>query len=137
MLSWLLGMITKQILPVMICVSIKMIIIHNHFHFRSRNDDVYPYISASTVALSIIGVFNLVLDLFYHFGIKSVELINKAVDYFIVENHVTVYSMIRFGLTEKPIRTRVFIVYLIVVVICIITVIWSTIYYSLQAERRI
>lgn len=137
MLSWLLGLITKLILPVVICVSINKVIIHNHFHFRFRDDDIYPYISASSATLSIVGLFNLILDIFYHFDIRSVGFINKAVDYFIVKNHTTIYSMIRFGLSEKPIRTRVFIVYLTVVGISIITATWSTIYYSLRDERRI
>ncbi len=137
MFSWLLGMITKLILPVVICVLIDEIIVHNRFHFKFRNDDEYPYVVSTAIALSAIGLFNLALDIVYIFGIKSVGFINRAVDYFIVKNHTTVYSMIRFGLKETPIRTRIFIVYLIIVGISIITVIWSTIYYSLRDERRI
>ena len=137
MFSWLLGLITKLILPVVICIVINEIIVHNRFHFKSRNHDEYPYVVSTAIALSAIGLFNLVLDLFYIFGIKSIGLINRAVDYFIVNNHKTIYSMIRFGLKETPIRTRIFIVYLIVAGITIITVIWSTVYYSLREERRI
>ena len=137
MFSWLLGVITKLILPVVICVLIEEIIVHNRFHFKFRNDGEYPYVVSTAIVLSAIGLFNLILDLFYIFGIKSVGFINRAVDYFIVNNHTTIYSMIRFGLKETPIRTRIFIVYLIVVGISIITVTWSTIYYSLRDERRI
>lgn len=135
--SWIAGFITKIIIPVLLVWFVSETIIKLRFHFRFHDDSLYPYIGVTGCAISLIGIFNLILDIFYCCSIRSLDFMNRAVDYFIVQNHTTLYSMIKFGLEDKPFRTRVFVGYIITVAVVAIVYICVTVSKSLEAERKI
>ena len=135
--SWIAGFITKLIIPILLVWFSTETIIKRRFHFRFHGDSLYPYIAVTGNVITFVGVFNLVLDIFYCCRIRSLDFMNRAVDYFIVRNHTTVYSMIKFGLEDKPFRTRVFIGYIITVAVVAVVYICVTVSDSIEAERNI
>lgn len=136
-ISWIAGFITKLIVPILLGWFVTETIMRRRFHFRYHGGFVHPYIAATGNVITLIGVFNLILDIFYCCDIRSLDFMNRAIDYFIIQNHTTIYSMIRFGLEDKPFRTKVFIGYMIVAALIAVFFIGVIISDSLEAERKI
>lgn len=117
MLQSILIFITKLALPLALYIIMSDVVMMKtqHYYWDSLpGKNTYLYSSVLAVILGAVCVLNLLVDICYLFKLGADNVVGKASIYFVDEQHSTIYGFFKYGFIEKPIRTWIYLAYIIV-----------------------
>lgn len=115
---YIISLITKLILPLAIVFLLTNAYLNRRYHFVWNDEKLsQPSLRICSVYLIIIGTVCLIADILYYTGIKAKGVLGRVLSYLVEEQHSTVVSFFKYGLMEKPFRTWLYIIFLILALI--------------------
>ncbi len=118
-INWIINLVVKLFLPVMVAGVTGEYIIYKRYHFMSVETRFYgewryPYVKILTWSIAVIAVICGFADLAYVFNISCPGFLGSVVRYLTVEHHSTFYTYFKFGRMETPVRTGLYLIYVII-----------------------